>query len=162
MAKQIKQGEDARKALCAGIDTLANTVKITLGPKGDVYKRQIVSIPLFFVNNKAADSLPLAESISGFHESSNPQDTKNRHPLFSECRFCYPIVRFDFWRKWRKFGVNPLLRAPKTVSYTHLRSLRSRIPMRRATGIISPVAASYRDARKGASPQVTSKRRLCT
>ena len=38
---------------------------------------------------------------------------KNRHPLFSKCRFCYPIVRFDFWRKWRKFGVNPLLRAPK-------------------------------------------------
>ena len=34
MAKQIKQGEDARKALCAGIDTLANTVKTTLGPKG--------------------------------------------------------------------------------------------------------------------------------
>ena len=34
MAKQIKQGEDARKALCAGIDTLANTEKITLGPKG--------------------------------------------------------------------------------------------------------------------------------
>jgi len=34
MAKQIKQGEDAREVLCAGIDTLANTVKITLGPKG--------------------------------------------------------------------------------------------------------------------------------
>ena len=34
MAKQIKQGEEARKALSAGIDTLANTVKITLGPKG--------------------------------------------------------------------------------------------------------------------------------
>ena len=34
MAKQIKQGEDARKALCAGIDQLADTVKITLGPKG--------------------------------------------------------------------------------------------------------------------------------
>ena len=32
MAKQIKQGEEARKALCAGIDTLADTVKITLGP----------------------------------------------------------------------------------------------------------------------------------
>ena len=32
MAKQIKQGEDARKALCAGIDQLANTVKVTLGP----------------------------------------------------------------------------------------------------------------------------------
>ena len=34
MAKQIKQGEDGRKALCAGIDQLANTVKVTLGPKG--------------------------------------------------------------------------------------------------------------------------------
>ena len=34
MAKQIKFGEDARKALEAGINTLANTVKITLGPKG--------------------------------------------------------------------------------------------------------------------------------
>ncbi len=34
MAKQLKQGEEARKALCAGIDTLADTVKITLGPKG--------------------------------------------------------------------------------------------------------------------------------
>ena len=34
MAKQIIYGEEARKALQAGIDQLANTVKITLGPKG--------------------------------------------------------------------------------------------------------------------------------
>ena len=34
MAKQIIYGEDARKALQAGVDKLANTVKITLGPKG--------------------------------------------------------------------------------------------------------------------------------
>lgn len=34
MAKQIKYGEDARKALEAGVNTLADTVKITLGPKG--------------------------------------------------------------------------------------------------------------------------------
>ena len=34
MAKQIKTGEEARKALEAGVNTLANTVKITLGPKG--------------------------------------------------------------------------------------------------------------------------------
>ncbi len=34
MAKQLKYSEDARKALQAGVDTLANTVKITLGPKG--------------------------------------------------------------------------------------------------------------------------------
>src|SRR5664279_6455375 len=34
MAKQIIFGEDARKALQTGVDKLANTVKITLGPKG--------------------------------------------------------------------------------------------------------------------------------
>lgn len=34
MAKQLLYGEDARKALSAGIDKLADTVKITLGPKG--------------------------------------------------------------------------------------------------------------------------------
>lgn len=34
MAKQIKYGEEARKALESGINQLADTVKITLGPKG--------------------------------------------------------------------------------------------------------------------------------
>ena len=34
MAKQIAYGEEARKALQSGIDKLADTVKITLGPKG--------------------------------------------------------------------------------------------------------------------------------
>ena len=34
MAKQIKTGEEARKALEAGVNALADTVKITLGPKG--------------------------------------------------------------------------------------------------------------------------------
>jgi len=34
MAKQMLYGDDARRALQAGIDQLANTVKITLGPKG--------------------------------------------------------------------------------------------------------------------------------
>ena len=34
MAKQLKYGEDARRALETGINALATTVKITLGPKG--------------------------------------------------------------------------------------------------------------------------------
>ena len=34
MAKIIKRGEEARKALESGVNQLANTVKITLGPKG--------------------------------------------------------------------------------------------------------------------------------
>ena len=34
MAKVIKFGEDARKSLLEGVNKLANTVKVTLGPKG--------------------------------------------------------------------------------------------------------------------------------
>ena len=34
MAKDIKYGEDARKALLDGVNKLADTVKVTLGPKG--------------------------------------------------------------------------------------------------------------------------------
>ena len=32
MAKQLKYGEDARRALEKGVNALADTVKITLGP----------------------------------------------------------------------------------------------------------------------------------
>ncbi len=34
MAKELKHGEEARKALQKGVDTLVDAVKITLGPKG--------------------------------------------------------------------------------------------------------------------------------
>ncbi|MBO0962712.1 chaperonin GroEL [Neobacillus sp. MM2021_6] len=34
MAKEIKFSEDARRAMLRGVDTLADTVKVTLGPKG--------------------------------------------------------------------------------------------------------------------------------
>ena len=34
MAKLIKYDSDARESLKRGVDTLANAVKVTLGPKG--------------------------------------------------------------------------------------------------------------------------------
>ena len=34
MAKEIKFGTEARNALQSGVDQLADTVKVTLGPKG--------------------------------------------------------------------------------------------------------------------------------
>ena len=39
MAKEIKYGAEARAALEAGVDKLANTVRVTLGPKGPSQKR---------------------------------------------------------------------------------------------------------------------------
>ncbi len=67
MAKQIKQGEDARKALCAGIDQLANTVKITLGPKG----RNVVLSKKFGAPVITNDGVTIAKEIELKDEFEN-------------------------------------------------------------------------------------------
>ena len=67
MAKQIKQGEEARKALCAGIDTLADTVKITLGPKG----RNVVLSKKFGAPVITNDGVTIAKEIELKDEFEN-------------------------------------------------------------------------------------------
>ena len=64
MAKQISYGEDARKALMSGIDQLANTVKITLGPKG----RNVVLDKKFGAPLITNDGVTIAKEI----ELENP------------------------------------------------------------------------------------------
>ena len=59
MAKQFKYGDDARKALEAGVDTLANTVKITLGPKG----RNVVLDKSFGTPLVTNDGVTIAKEI---------------------------------------------------------------------------------------------------
>ncbi len=59
MAKEILYGEDARKALQAGIDKLANTVKITLGPKG----RNVVLDRTFGLPLITNDGVTIAKEI---------------------------------------------------------------------------------------------------
>ncbi len=60
MAKQIKYGDDARKALQSGIDQLANTVKITLGPKG----RNVVLDKKFGTPMICNDGVTIAKDIT--------------------------------------------------------------------------------------------------
>ncbi len=59
MAKDIKYGEDARKSLQAGIDKLADTVRITMGPKG----RNVVLDKKFGVPLIANDGVTIAKDI---------------------------------------------------------------------------------------------------
>ena len=59
MAKQLLTGEDARKALGAGIDKLADTVKITLGPKG----RNVVLSKKFGAPVITNDGVTIAKEI---------------------------------------------------------------------------------------------------
>ena len=59
MAKQMKYGEDARRALEAGVNALANTVKITLGPKG----RNVVLDKKFGAPQITNDGVTIAKEI---------------------------------------------------------------------------------------------------
>ena len=59
MAKQIVYGEDARKALLSGIDQLANTVKVTLGPKG----RNVVLDKTYGAPTITNDGVSIAKEI---------------------------------------------------------------------------------------------------
>ncbi len=59
MAKEILYGEEARKALEKGVNTLADTVKITLGPKG----RNVVLDNKFSTPLITNDGVTIAKSI---------------------------------------------------------------------------------------------------
>ena len=59
MAKMIIYGEDARKKLLAGIDKLADTVKVTLGPKG----RNVVLAKTYGAPLVTNDGVTIAKEI---------------------------------------------------------------------------------------------------
>ena len=40
-SKEIKYNSDARSALEAGVDAVANAVKVTLGPKGQIGRAHV-------------------------------------------------------------------------------------------------------------------------
>ncbi len=59
MAKQILFSDDARKALKVGMDVLANTVKVTLGPRG----RNVILDKKFGPPNVCSDGVTIAKEI---------------------------------------------------------------------------------------------------
>ena len=72
MAKQIIYGEEARKAIERGVNQLADTVKITLGPKG----RNVVLDKKFGTPLITNDGVTIAKEIEledAFEIRSSPQ-----------------------------------------------------------------------------------------
>lgn len=59
MAKQIRFGEDARKSLLEGVNKLADTVKVTLGPKG----RNVILDKMYGVPLITNDGVTIAKEI---------------------------------------------------------------------------------------------------
>jgi len=60
MAKDVYYGEDARRKLQAGVDKLADTVKITLGPKG----RNVLINKAYVHRSSPTTALPSPERSS--------------------------------------------------------------------------------------------------
>jgi len=59
MSKEIKFGEEARKKMLDGVNTLADTVKVTLGPKG----RNVVLDKTFGAPLITNDGVTIAKEI---------------------------------------------------------------------------------------------------
>ena len=74
MAKELKFGEDARRALERGVDTLANAVKVTLGPKG----RNVVLEKSFGAPTITNDGVSIAREIElkNHYENMGAQTVK--------------------------------------------------------------------------------------
>src|SRR5204862_6838704 len=60
MAKQVIHGEDSRAAILRGVNQLANTVKVTLGPKG----RNVVIEKKFGGPTITKDGVTVAKEVS--------------------------------------------------------------------------------------------------
>ena len=67
MAKEIKYGAEAREALQAGVDQLANTVRVTLGPKG----RNVVLDKSYGAPTITNDGVTIAKDIELADEFEN-------------------------------------------------------------------------------------------
>ena len=98
MAKQIIYGEEARKALLGGINKLADTVKITLGPKG----RNVVLDKKFGAPLITNDGVTIAKEVEledpfenmGAREGSCNQDERRcrrrHHDRNTACTGTHP------------------------------------------------------------------------
>ena len=74
MAKEIKYGVEARKALEAGVNQLADTVRVTLGPKG----RNVVLDKSFGAPLITNDGVTIAKEIELADPFENMGAQRNR------------------------------------------------------------------------------------
>ena len=78
MAKQILFSDEARKSLKIGMDILANTVKVTLGPRG----RNVILDKKFGPPNVCSDGVTIAKEIElddHYQKHGRPASEGSRH-----------------------------------------------------------------------------------
>ena len=123
MAKQIIYGEEARKALQAGIDKLANTVKITLGPKGrNVVLDKKYGAPLITNDGVTiAKAIELDDPFENMGAQLVKEVSTKTNDVAGDGTTTATLLAQAMIREGLKnlaAGANPIVM--KTVSYTHL------------------------------------------
>ena len=79
MAKEIKYGTEARTALGAGVDKLANTVRVTLGPKGrNVALDKSYGAPLI-TNDGVTTATPNPSAVLTFFETARNEHMPRKY-----------------------------------------------------------------------------------
>ena len=94
MAKQIIYGAHARGAILRGIDSLANTVKVTLGPRG----RNVILGTAFGSPTITKDGVTVAKEIDRLQESRGAGTELTPHET------------------WEGIRQGPYMREAKTIS----------------------------------------------
>ena len=152
MAKQIKQGEEARKALEAGVNTLANTVKITLGPKG----RNVVLDKKYGTPLITNDGVTIAKEIEleDVFENLGAQIIKEVSTKTNDvagdgtttaCVLAQAIIREGL--KNVAAGANPMIikkgiAAATEAAVAHLKSISNEIGSKKAIEQVASISAS--------------------
>ena len=73
-AKEVRFGADARGRMLAGVDTLANAVKVTLGPKG----RNVIIDKSYGAPRITKDGVTVAKDRQ-VREHGRPDGARSRH-----------------------------------------------------------------------------------
>ena len=101
MSKLIKSGEEARKALEAGVNVLADTVKVTLGPKG----RNVVLDKKFGAPLITNDGVTIAKEIEldDPFENMGAQLVREVSTKTNDVAGDGTMLSLD-WKPWRPSG----------------------------------------------------------
>lgn len=152
MAKQIKFGEDARRALESGVNQLAATVKITLGPKG----RNVVLARKFGSPLITNDGVTIAKEIEleDAFENMGAQIVKEvstkTNDVAGDGTTTAVVLAQEIIKEGSKnvaAGANPIILKKGIdqgveVAVEHLRSISKRIKGKKAIAQVASISAS--------------------
>lgn len=152
MAKQIKFGEDARRALESGVNQLAATVKITLGPKGRnvVLSRKFGSPLITNDGVTIAKEIELEDAFENMGAQIVKEVSTKTNDVAGDGTTTAVVLAQEIIKEGSKnvaAGANPIILKKGIdqgveVAVEHLRSISKRIEGKKAIAQVASISAS--------------------